>query len=105
MCYKQGPTRQKQGENETVGYNVGSPFDRISIGIAEPLSVTDDVNWYIMVVGDYFTKWVEVYAIPHLEVTTVTKALVHNFSCRYGVTMEIHTDQRRNFESGVFKEL
>ena len=59
-------------------------------------------NRYIMVIGDYFAKWVEAYAIPNQEVTTVVKQLVHNFCCRYGSPMEIHTDQGRPFESGVF---
>ena len=58
-----------------------------------------------MVVGDYFTKWMEAYAIPNQEATTVAKQLVHNFCCRYGAPMETHTDQGRNFESGVLKEL
>ena len=35
----------------------------------------------------------------------MAKQLVHNFCCRYGAPMEIHTDQGRNFESRVFKEL
>ena len=51
--------------------NVGLPFERIAIDIARPFPVTDDGNRYIMVVGDYFTKWVEAYAIPNQEVTTV----------------------------------
>ena len=40
-------------------YN-GLHFERIAIDIAGPFPVTDDGNQYIMVVGDYFTKWVEV---------------------------------------------
>ena len=40
-------------------YNVGLPFERIAIDIAGPFLVTDDGNLYIVVVGDYFTKWVE----------------------------------------------
>ena len=40
--------------------------------------VNDDGNRYTMVVGDYFTKWVEAYAIPNQEVTTEAKQLVHN---------------------------
>ena len=86
-------------------YNVGQPFERIAIDIAGPFPVTDDGNRYIMVIGDYFTKWVEAYAIPNQEVTIVAKKLVHYFCCRYGAPMEIHTDQGRNFESRVFKEL
>ena len=51
------------------------------------------------------TTLVGAYAIPNQEVTAVAKELVHNFCCRYGPPMEIHTDQGRNFKSGVFKEL
>ena len=51
-------------------YNVVFPFERIAIDIAGPFPVTDDGNHYIMVEGDYFTKWVESYAIPNQEVTT-----------------------------------
>ena len=50
--------------------NSGLPFERIAIDIAGPFPVTDDGNRYIMVVGDYFTKWVEAYPIPNQEVTT-----------------------------------
>ena len=86
-------------------YNVVLPFERIAIDFAGPFPVTDDGNRYIMVVVDYFTKWVEAYTIPNQEVTTVAKQLVHNFCSRYGPPMDIHTDQGRSFESGVFKEL
>ena len=67
MCCKQGLTNQKQGKIRQ--YNVGLPFERIAIDIAGPFPVTDDGNEHIMVVGDYFTKWVEAYAIPNQEVT------------------------------------
>ena len=63
-------------------YNVRLPFERIAIDIVGPLPVADDGNWYIMVIGDYFTQWVQAYAIPNQEVTTVAKALVYNFCCR-----------------------
>ena len=56
-------------------------------------------------VGDYFTKWVEAYAIPNQEVTIVPKALVYSFcSCSYGIPVEIQTDQGKHIVSGVFKE-
>ena len=56
-------------------YEVGLPFESIAIDIAGPFPVTDDGNRYIMVVGDYFTKWVETYVILNHEVTTVAKEL------------------------------
>ena len=57
-------------------YNVGLSFERIAIDIAVPFPVTDNVNRYIMTVGDYFTKWVKAYAIPNQEVTDVYKRQV-----------------------------
>ena len=42
---------------------------------------------------DYFTKWPEVYAIPNKESSTVADVLVSNFFCRFGVPMELHSDQ------------
>ncbi|UYV67829.1 K02A2.6-like [Cordylochernes scorpioides] len=50
---------------------------------------------------DYFTKWPEAYAIPNQEATTVAKVLMDNLICRFGVPLELHSDQGRNFEAGV----
>ena len=54
---------------------------------------------------DYFTKWPEVYAIPNHEASTVADVLVSNFFCRFGVPMELHGDQGRNFESRLLREV
>ena len=63
-----GPETSSMGKMRH--YNFGLPFERFGIYIAGPFPVTDDGNRYIMVVGDYFTKWVEAYAISNQEVTT-----------------------------------
>ncbi|CAK1591766.1 unnamed protein product [Parnassius mnemosyne] len=57
-----------------------------------------------MVVMDYFTKWSEVFAIPNQEASTVADKLVHEVFCRFGVPLEIHSDQGRNFESQIFQK-
>lgn len=44
-------------------------------------------------------------AIPNQESKTVVDALVNNWVCRYGVPLELHSDQGRNFESAIFKEM
>jgi hypothetical protein len=52
---------------------VGAPWERMAIDILGPLPRTDNGNKYIMVVGDYFTKWMEALCIPkiiHISLNT-----------------------------------
>ena len=86
-------------------YNVGSPFERIAIDVAGPFPTTDDGNKYILVAMDYFSKWVEAYAIPSQEAAVVAETLLKELVCRFGVPLELHSDQGRNFESAVFQGL
>ena len=50
---------------------VGVPLERVVIDIVGPLPVTYDGIEYIMVLCDYFSKWVEAYAIPNHTAQTV----------------------------------
>ena len=79
-------------------YNVGAPFERIAIDIAGPFPTTNDGNKYILVAMDYFSKWPEAYGIPNQEATTVAQVLVDNLFTRFGIPLELHSDQGRNFQ-------
>ena len=59
---------------------------------------------YVLVVGDYFTKWVEAYPMPNMEAKTVAELFVNQFIARFGVPDILHADQGRNFESLLMKE-
>ena len=41
-----------------------------------PLPESTAGNSYILVAGDYFTKWMEAYALPNQEAVTVARKLV-----------------------------
>ena len=77
----------------------------MALDILGPLPETADRNKYILVVGDYFSKWVEAFAIPNQEAHSVAKVLAEQWICRYGAPRSIHTDQGRNFDSLLFKEM
>lgn len=81
------------------------PLQCVAIDIMGPLPITDKGNQYIMVVGDYFTKWTEAYPLPDHTAQTVADKLVCEFICRYGSPLRIHTDQGREFESNLFKRM
>ncbi|VDI77114.1 Hypothetical predicted protein [Mytilus galloprovincialis] len=96
---KPGPGKGKSPLKSSVSTY---PLDRIAIDIIGPLPITTGGNEYIMVVEDYFTKWTESYAIPNHQALTVADKLVTEFICRFGCPFQIHTDQGREFESGLF---
>ena len=56
-------------------------------------------------VSDYFTKWVEAYALPDQTAQTVADVLVRDFICRFGAPTYLHSDQGKNFESHLLKEV
>lgn len=98
-----GPHTRSKGKLQI--YNVGAPWERIAIDVAGPFPLTESGNRYIVVVQDYFTKWPEVFATPNQEAQTVAKKVVEEVICRFGVPLELHSDQGRNFESTLFQEM
>jgi hypothetical protein len=86
-------------------YNVGAPFKRISVDVAGPFPLSDQGNQYLLIAMDYSTKWPEAYALPNQEASTVAEVLVTNFFCRFGILLELHNDQGRNFESRLLQEI
>ena len=81
------------------------PFERVALDILGPLPETPGKNKYIMVVGDYFSKWTEAFPLPNQEACTVAKVLAEEWVCRFGAPRSLHSDQGRTFESNLFKEL
>lgn len=84
---------------------VGYPMERVALDILGPLPVSKHGNRYIIVISDYFTRWVEAFSLPNQEAATVAKTLVEEWICRFGAPDAIHTDQGKNFESQLFAEM
>ena len=82
-----------------------SPMQRVAMDILGPLPVTPRLNKYVLVLGDYFTKWTEAFAIPDMETATVARVFVDEFVSRFGAPTHLHTDQGRSFESSLIREL
>uniref|UniRef100_A0A3Q2Q0I0 Integrase catalytic domain-containing protein n=1 Tax=Fundulus heteroclitus TaxID=8078 RepID=A0A3Q2Q0I0_FUNHE len=88
-CKSTGPKKRAKLQS----YQVGAPLDRFS------------GNKYILVIIDQFTRWVEAFPIPDQDAETTAKKLVYNFIARFGPTLELHTDQGRNIESSLFRNV
>ena len=81
------------------------PLERVAMDILDPLPETPRGYRYILVIGDYFTKWKEAFPLKDMEATSIARVLVNEFICRFGVPDSIHTDQGKNLESKLVKEI
>ena len=86
-------------------YIIGAPLERVAIDIMGPLPKSNKGNLYILVMGDYFTKWVDAVPIRNQKATTVAQKLIDRLISIFGTPMQIHSDQGRSFESDVFREM
>jgi len=83
----------------------GRPLERVAVDVMGPFKETVRKNRFVIVVGDYFTKWMEAYPVPNHKAETVATTLVDNFFCRFGIPQSLHSDQGRDFESKLFQEM
>ena len=85
--------------------SVGNVLDRIGTDFVGPLPKTLRGNAYLLVVQDYFTKWVEIYPVPDCTAETTARVLLNEFFAKYGTPLQLISDQGRNYESVLLKEL
>ena len=80
-------------------------MDRLGTDVLGPLPETPRGNKYILVVTDYFTKWVEIFAVPNQTAPTCAEKIVNEVISRFGTPLSIRSDQGRNYEACIFKEM
>ena len=86
-------------------YHAGAPMERVHIDILGPLQPSLTGNKYILMIIDQFTKWVECIPLATQTADVVARAAVNNFFTRFGVPLQLHSDQGKNFESNLFAQL
>ena len=101
-CQNKLPLRKYRAA--MANFRVGAPMDRVGIDLLGPLPLTKDGNKYLLVLVDYFTRWVEAFPLPDQTAETVARSFIHEFVCHFGAPLEVHSDQGRNFESNLFRE-
>ena len=59
----------------------------------------------VLVITDHFTRYAQAYASKTQTAQTTAKLLWENFICHYGFPEKLLSDQGRNFESALIKDL
>ena len=97
------PVKKTKAALQTVP--VGGPFEMLAIDFLGPLPTTEQGNKYILVVADYFTKWTEAFPLQDQTAKTTAETLVNEVIMRFGMPIVFHSDQGRNFESALVREV
>ena len=98
-----GPPLRPYGHLQKI--QVDAPLDFVTMDILSGLPTASDGSKYILVVFDGFTKWIEAYSLPDQKTFTCVTAVYNGFFARFGLPRQLHSDQGRNFEASLVKEL
>ena len=83
----------------------GFPTEKLFIDLVGPLPVTNQLHKYIVTIEDAFTRHVQAYPIPNKEAMTVAHVLVDRYICTYGMPLQIHSDNGKEFVNKIWDEL
>jgi hypothetical protein len=78
---------------------------RINADLFGPLRTSGNNKKYVLCITDSFSKYVELVAVPSKEAPVVTEAIFFRWICRYGMPLEIITDQGKEFCNQLSEEL
>ena len=82
-----------------------TPLDPLATDILGPFLESTRGNKYVLALTDYFTKWVEIFAIPDQTAATYAEIILNEVIARFGCPYNIHSNQGQNYESALFTEL
>lgn len=80
-------------------------FDHLHADIVGPLPTSRQGFRYLVTMIDRGSRWPEAVPIVEMTAETVARAIFETWIVRYGCPLKLTTDQGRQFESNLFKEL
>jgi len=81
------------------------PNQRVHADLFGPLKTSATGKKFLLVMTDAFTKYVELVAIPNKEAETVAEAIFNHWICKYGIPVQLVTDQGKEFIATVCQDL
>jgi Integrase core domain len=81
------------------------PNQRIHADLFGPLKMSSGNKKFILCLTDAFTEYVELVTIPNKEAFTVATAILNWGICRFGLPLEVVTDQGKEFTNQMAQQL
>ncbi|KAL1264128.1 hypothetical protein QQF64_004483 [Cirrhinus molitorella] len=99
-------TRKSPGQRAAPLHQITSsgPMDLVCIDF---LTVEADSKGLtnVLIITDHFTRYAQAFLSKNQKALSVAKILVEKYFIHYGLPARIHSDQGRDFESRLIKEL
>jgi ribonuclease HI len=95
---------QKQPSSLTQLIQPTWPLQRWGLDLLGPLPPAQGNLKYVVVVVEYFSKWIEAKPLATITLVTVQKFFWQNIACRFGVPKAITVDNGTQFDAEAFKE-
>lgn len=83
-------------------HTVSHPWHTIGIDIMGPFPPTFRQKRFLLVIVDYFTRWVELFALRETTATHISNIIIDEIICRYGIPLYILSDNGPQFVSNLF---
>jgi hypothetical protein len=96
---------QKQPSSFTQLIQPTWPLQRWGLDLLGPLPPAQGNLKYVVVVVEYFSKWIEAKPLATITSVTVQKFFWQNIVCRFGVPKAITVDNGTQFDAETFKDL
>lgn len=78
---------------------VTEAWEKIGVDLMGPLPRSKNGNKYLLVIIDYFTKWIEVFPLKDSKAQKITSILKNEIFTRFGVPQELVSDRGPQFTS------
>ncbi|XP_073808802.1 adenosylhomocysteinase isoform X1 [Danio rerio] len=103
-CQRYKPTNLKPaGDLQSVP--IVEPGYMLGMDIMGPFPRSSRQNEYLLVIVDYFTKWVEVFPMRTAKSNTIVRILIEEIFTRWGTPAFIVSDRGRQFTSNLLDQL
>ena len=83
--------------------NVSEPWQIVSADFAGPFPRSPKGNKYLLIFMDYFTRWIECFAVGKAGATTVKQCLRQRIFMRYGLPDLFRSDNGTPFKNELVK--
>jgi hypothetical protein len=80
---------------------IGKPWQMLAVDVLK-VPPSSQGNTYLLVLQDYFTKWLEAIPMKDQKANTIVTHVIKIFST-CGVPKNLHSDQGSNFESTIMR--